>query len=90
MVSIRFEPYLSNMKIWCYQKSLYRSNYLCERFGKLTFQELDPSSEQIKRPIIRSDEGLMLETSTFQIFHQGNLTFSNSFDKNNFHVSLSH
>ena len=30
---------------------------------------------------IRSDEGLTLETSTFQIFHGGNSTFTNSFDK---------
>ena len=30
---------------------------------------------------IRSDEGLTLETSAFQIFHGGNFTFINSFDK---------
>ena len=29
----------------------------------------------------RSDEGLTLETSAFQIFHGGNFTFINSFDK---------
>ena len=34
--------------------------------------------------IIRSDEGLTLETSAFQIFHGGNFTFINSFDKTKF------
>ena len=33
---------------------------------------------------IPSDEGLMLETSTLQIFHGGNFTFINSFDKTKF------
>ena len=33
---------------------------------------------------IRSDEGLTLETSSFQIFHRGNSTFINSFDKSKF------
>ena len=33
---------------------------------------------------IRSDEGLTLETSAFQIFHGGNFTFINSFDKTKF------
>ena len=32
----------------------------------------------------RSDEGLTLETSAFEIFHGGNSTFINSFDKTNF------
>ena len=31
-----------------------------------------------------SDEGLTLETSAFQIFHGGNSTFINSFDKTKF------
>ena len=31
-----------------------------------------------------SDEGLTLETSAFQIFHGGNFTFINSFDKTKF------
>ena len=30
---------------------------------------------------IRSDEGLTLKMSAFQIFHGGNSTFINSFDK---------
>ena len=30
---------------------------------------------------IRYDEGLTLETSAFQVFHGGNSTFINSFDK---------
>ena len=30
---------------------------------------------------VRSDKGLTLETSAFQIFHGGNSTFLNSFDK---------
>ena len=38
---------------------------------------------------IRSDEGLTLETSAFQIFHGSNSTFINSFGKP-FFVSLSH
>ena len=33
---------------------------------------------------IRSDEGLTLETSAFQIFHGDNFTFINSFDKTKF------
>ena len=33
---------------------------------------------------IRSDEGLTLETSAFEIFHGGNSTFINSFDKTKF------
>ena len=33
---------------------------------------------------IRPDEGLTLEISAFQIFHGGNSTFINSFDKTNF------
>ena len=33
---------------------------------------------------IRSDEGLRLETSPFQILHVGNLTFINTFDKTKF------
>ena len=33
---------------------------------------------------IRSDEGLTLETSAFQIRHGGNSTFINSFDKTKF------
>ena len=31
--------------------------------------------------LIRSDEGLTLETSGFQIVHGGNSTFINTFDK---------
>ena len=34
--------------------------------------------------LVRSDEGLTLETSAFQIFHGGNFTFINSFDKTKF------
>ena len=37
---------------------------------------------------IRSDDGLKLETSAFQIFHGGYLTFINSFDKINFCFNL--
>ena len=33
---------------------------------------------------IRSDEGLMLETSAFLNFHGGNSTFTNLFDKTKF------
>ena len=36
------------------------------------------------------NKGLMFETWAFQIFHGGNSTFINWFDKTNFHVSLSH
>ena len=35
-------------------------------------------------PSVHSDEGLMLETSAFQIFHGGNSTFVSSFDKTKF------
>ena len=38
----------------------------------------------MKLPKFRSDEGLTLETSAFQIFHGGNFTFINSFDKTKF------
>ena len=42
-----------------------------------------------KKPlIVRSDGGLTLEASAFQIFHRGYLTFINSFDKTKFHVSV--
>ena len=34
--------------------------------------------------IWKADEGLTLETSAFQIFHGGNSTFINSFDKTQF------
>ena len=43
-----------------------------------------------KADVIRSDEGLTLETSAFQIFHGGNSTFINSFDKTQFCFDLSH
>ena len=36
----------------------------------------------------RSDEGLTLEKSAFQIFHGGNSTFINSFDKTKFLILL--
>ena len=42
-----------------------------------------------KNDVIRSDEGLTLETSAFQIFHGGNFTFINSFDKNQIFVLIS-
>ena len=32
----------------------------------------------------RSDEGLMLKTLAFQVFHRGYSAFMNSFDKTNF------
>ena len=64
------------MKIRFYQRSRERSNYHRERFGKLTFRPLNLR--------IRSDKGLTLETSAFQIFHGGNSTFINSFDKAKF------
>ena len=48
-------------------------NYHRERFRKLTFRALALR--------LRSDEGLTLETSAFLIFHGGNSTFINSFDK---------
>ena len=46
-----------------------------ERFEKLTFQMLALS---------RSDEGLTIQISAFQIFHDGNSIFINSFDKTKF------
>ena len=39
--------------------------------------------------LIRSDEGLTLETSAFQIFHGGNSTFINSFDNTQIFVLIS-
>ena len=35
----------------------------------------------LSKVLIRSDEGLTLETSAFQIVHGGNSTFINTFDK---------
>ena len=46
-----------------------------QKFGFI--KRVCPSSD-------RSDEGLTLETSAFQIFHGGNFTFINSFDKTKF------
>ena len=43
-----------------------------------------PNSINKANAHIRSDEGLTLETSAFQIFHGGNSTFINSFDKTEF------
>ena len=40
------------------------------------------------RKSIRSDEGLTLETSTFQSLYGGQFTFINSVDKPNFRVAL--
>ena len=45
-------------------------------FGKSAIYQLIPK--------VRSDEGLTLETSAFQIFHGGNFTFITSFDKTKF------
>ena len=45
-------------------------------FWKLTFRTLSF--------VIRSDEGLTLETSAFEIFYGGNSAFINSFDKTQF------
>jgi len=38
----------------------------------------------LRQSELRSDEGLTLETSAFQIFHGGNWTFINTFDKTKF------
>jgi len=52
------------------------------------FHQWQSSSHLIKtdntHSSIRSDEGLTLELSTFLIFHGGNATFINSFDKTKF------
>ena len=40
--------------------------------------------KRVDKGEIHSDEGLRLETSAFQIFHGGNFTFINSFDKTKF------
>ena len=48
----------------------------------MTFQAL-----ALRQGKFRSDEGLMLETSAFQMFHGGNSPFMNSFDKNKFTVT---
>ena len=49
-------------------------NYHRERFRKLTFRALALRQSE-------GNEGLTLETSAFLIFHGGNSTFINSFDK---------
>jgi len=43
-------------------------------------------TNNIHNSSIRSDEGLTLETSALQLFHGGNSTFINSFEKPNFYV----
>ena len=48
-------------------------NYHRERFRKLTLRGIALRQS--------SDEGLTLETSAFEIFHNGNLTYINAFDK---------
>ena len=59
-----------------YQTNLSRSNCHRQRFRKLTFGAFAPHIVSI-----HSDERLMVETLTFQIFHGSNSTFINSFDK---------
>ena len=75
-------------KLWCCVRGrvkhensvllneLRKVNYHRERFKELTFRPLTLR--------IRSDKGLTLETSAFQIFYGGNSTFINSFDKTKF------
>ena len=45
---------------------------------------------KLEHNVIRSDEGLTLETSVFQSLYGGQFTFINSVDKPNFRVSLPH
>ena len=48
-------------------------------------EEMENEKARLKdQKLIRSDEGLTLETSAFLIFHGGNSTFINSFDKTKF------
>ena len=54
----------------------------CGAFGRLVSPEGGALAKLII--IIRSDEGLTLETSAFQVFHAGNSTLINSFDKTRF------
>ena len=53
-----------------------------ERFRKVTFRALALSQSKLES--ICSDEGQMLETSAFYIFHGGNSAFINLFDKTKF------
>ena len=68
-------------------------NYHRDRFKSFTvvIQPLSPrlikpnyQHERFQALLIHSDEGLMLETPAFLIFHSGNFTFINSFDKTKF------
>ena len=43
-----------------------------------------------RKSFVRTGAVLTLEKSPFQIFHSGNSTFVNSFDKTKFHTSLFH
>ena len=54
-------------------------NYPRERFRKLTFGVL--ALRQSEALALSSGRGLMLEMSAFKIFHGGNSTFINSFQK---------
>ena len=67
------------MKIW-FTNELSRFNTV-KRLGKVTLRALTFIRANFS---FRSDDALMLETSAFQIFHGGNLTFINSFDKTKF------
>ena len=49
-----------------------------------TMKDLESWRFQRLSLVIRSDEGLTLETSGFQIFYGGNSTFINLFDKTKF------
>ena len=53
-----------------------------KKFGFI--KRVDKGEITTVKDLERSDEGLTLETSAFQIFHGGNFTFINSFDKNKF------
>ena len=70
-------------KIWFYQTSDKGRIASVKNFWKADFRVLAVHTSELGLGI-RCDEGLTLETSAFQIFHGGNSTFINFFDKTKF------
>ena len=68
------------------QESIWKFDFI-KRVHKgriTTLKELKIWHFERQPLVIRSNEGLTLETSAFQIFHGSNSTFIDSFDKNKF------
>ena len=62
---------------------MFKNNQHRFKLSQITLmkQNIVLSNEMIK---VRSDKGFSLATLAFQIFHSGNSTFINSFDKTKF------